>query len=252
MPIVKVKREDVLSEDEFQRMLSKLSGQDIITGTYETTLEGKPVTQKFNIECRKAECLLCLLWVFGKRIQEILLLKRKDLSVENGFLYVEFIVLKKKETKGQPVRIKHTKRITLKHPYVHYITDYINSVEDQNSFLFPGQTGPRDITSKVNSYEYWRDEQGNLKRSVKDVRVYKYRRTQYGFMSAQLAWKIIKFLDSNVYPHLFRHTLATRMAKHGFTEDELMDWFDWDTPKTAHDYVNRERELTPKAATRTW
>jgi len=250
MPIVKVKREDILREDEFREMLSKLEDKDTIIGEYETTLHGEPVVQKFHIKCKQTQCLLCLLWIFGKRIQEILLLRRKDLYVEDGFLFVDFIVLKKKKRKS--VRERYTKRITLEHPYTHYITDHMSSINDPNAYIFPGGSRPRKFVSKVNVYEYSTDEKGNVRRKLKDTKIYQYERSERGFMSSQLAWKIIKFLNPNVYPHLFRHSLATRMAKHSFTEDQLMSWFDWDSPKIAHEYVERGPRLTEQASRRTW
>ena len=54
------------------------------------------------------KCLIALLWLFGKRISEVLRLKRKDLWFDEHFLYVRFSILKKK---GE---YKAVKKITLK------------------------------------------------------------------------------------------------------------------------------------------
>ena len=250
MPIVKVKREDILREDEFNGMLNKLEGKYTIIGEYKTTLHGKPIVQKFHIDCKQIQCLLCLLWIFGKRIQEILLLRRKDLYTEGGFLFVGFIVLKKKKRK--PVQERYIKRITLEHPYTHYILDYMSSINDPKEYMFPGGTRPRKFISKVNVYKYVTDEEGHIRRRLKDTKIYQYERSETGYMSYQLAWKIIKFLNPDAYPHLFRHSLATKMAEHNYTEDQLMSWFDWSDPKTAHDYVKRGPRLTEQASRRTW
>jgi len=57
--------------------------------------------------------------------------------------------------------------------------------------------------------------------------------------------------NPNAWFHLFRESLATKMAEHGATEEELMHWFDWDRVDTAHEYVKRGTKLTEKWAERT-
>jgi integrase len=228
MPIVKVEREDILREEEFRGMLDKLKGKESIQGTYtlrkryeEGPKEGERIVQTFNIDCRKTECLLCLLWIFGKRIR--------------------FVVLKKH--KRGPVPEHYVKRITLEHPLVRYVTSYMSVNDDTEAYLFPGKSRERILHSIVKT----KDKDGNIK-----VRSYEYERKEHGFMSAQKAWKTIKFLDPNAYCHLFRHSLATVMAEHGYTEDQLMNWFDWSSPKVAHDYVQKGPRLSEEASRRTW
>lgn len=244
MPIVKVEREDVLREKDLRKMLDKLKGHNSLQGTYtlrarykEGKRKGQRIVQRFNINCRRAECLLSLLWIFGKRITEILLLKRGDLQIGDRFLTVKFRVLKKPKTSSLG---KYVKRITLKHPYVKYITSYINEIEDSNEFLFPGKSGKRNFVSKVQN------------KRTGETKVYKYVRREHGFMSAQKAWKVIKFLDPNAYCHLFRHSLATIMAENEYTEDQLMSWFDWSSSGVAHGYVLKGPRLIKEASRRTW
>jgi len=42
------------------------------------------------------------------------------------------------------------------------------------------------------------------------------------------------------------------MAEREATEEELMNWFDWERPDTAHSYVKGGIKLTEKWSERTW
>lgn len=253
LPKIKVEREEnVIYEDEFREMLSKLQGRETIKGTYDTyitsknrvtgELETKLVIQSFNIDCRQTECLLALLWIFGRRISEILLLKRKNLRIEDGSLVVQFKTLKKRAGKDE----LHEKSIVLENPYAHYITDYINILDhdrnilDVDRYVFEGFSRPRRLTSRVKASK------------TDEVKTYHYERKDQGFMSAQKAWKIIKYLNPEAYCHLFRHSLATKIARKGFTESQLMAWFDWSTSDVAQGYVEKSKKTVEELSKRDW
>jgi integrase len=248
VPKVKVEREEyVIYEPELQSMLEQLNGRDEIKGEYVTHItrtnkqtgaeERKEVLQRFNIDCRRAECLLALLWIFGRRIMEILMLKRKHIRIEGDSLVVQFRTLKRR--KSDPKEL-YEKSITLNHPYVPYITKYIESIKEPNSYLFPGYSKPRRFVSKAKL-----PKTGELK-------TYNYMRTEEGFMSPQKAWKIIRYLNPSAYCHLFRHTLATTIARKGYNEAQLMAWFDWSTSQVAHGYVSKGKKMVEDLSTRNW
>jgi len=74
-------------------------------------------------------------------------------------------------------------------------------------------------------------------------------------MDPSTAYKIVKAADptGTVWPHLFRHTLASRLVMHGVGEFQLMEWFDWSRFETAHNYVRRAgSKLLDSIAERTW
>lgn len=154
--------------------------------------------------------LMAFLWTFGKRITEVITLKRKHIFVEDGKLNVRFFVLKQG---GKGSGARHRSFMTLNHPFVPIIVEYIQRFEP-NDYIFPGD--------------------------------------QNGHISRQHAWNLLKEVDEDICPHWFRHSLATRMAEKGATEDELMDWFDWMSSETAHDYVERSGTLSKKFAERDW
>jgi integrase len=71
-------------------------------------------------------------------------------------------------------------------------------------------------------------------------------------VSRQLARYYFRKVTDQAWFHLFRESLATEMAEHGATEEDLMHWFDWDRVDTAHEYVKRGTKLTEKWSERTW
>ena len=89
------------------------------------------------------QCLIALLWLFGKRIRETLRLKRKDVRWNEKFPFVSFQVMKKKKRETSPIPIRRTKRITIKNPYVHYVIDYVASIENPEAWIFPGRRRKR-------------------------------------------------------------------------------------------------------------
>ena len=217
MPLVKAKalrREDVLSEAEVQAMIDK--AQMLFPG-----------------RAMMVKCLIALLWLFGKRISEILRLKRKDLWVDEHFLYVRFTILKKK---GE---YKAVKKVTLRNPYVNYVLQYMQLIEEPEAWLFPGYSRPKIV---------------RVRARLKDgtVKVYEYERLEAGNMSRQQAYKILKRLNPACWPHLFRDSVATRFAYEGATPYELQSWFDWSKLETANKYIRRGPAFIERLAMRTW
>lgn len=187
VPKVKVERDEyVIYESELLTMLQQLEGYKTIKGSYdthETVLneqtgqeEKREVTQTFDIDCKQTACMLALLWIFGRRIAEILILKRKNLRVEGDSLIVQFRTLKRRKDKKE----LYEKSITLNHPYVQYILEYIDTIKNSERYVFPGRSEPRKFKSRA------------MLPKTKEIKTYEYERTEHGFMSAQLAWKIRK------------------------------------------------------------
>jgi len=248
-------RDDILRVEEFDKMLHQLSGQEELCLDYHyKTTNGEERVQRVHIKCRMIECLLCLEWLFGKRIYEVLCVRRGDIKVDNGYLYCRFTVQKKpQKTSAGVIGTNVTKRINLTHPYAHYVTDYLNILDkkrktDANTPLFPGRsTGKHIVQRHVELHRKLSD--GRTETYFKD---YEYDKTVTGIMAPETALKVIKVLNPNAWTHLFRSSLATTMAEHSATEEELLNWFDWERVETAHGYVKRGTKLTERLSDRNY
>jgi integrase len=179
------------------------------------------------------QCVIALAWMFGKRINEILRLKREDVYTEGDYLYVRFLVGKKKSRKDQPIPKPYLKRITLKNEYCKYVLSYIKDIKE--GYIFPAKSKPRVKRFFDKRMNVWRE----------------YPR-EGGHITPELAYYYLKRLAPNTWWHLFRESLATEMAERGATEEKLMHWFDWDRVDTAHQYVKRGTKLTEELSERTW
>lgn len=178
-------------------------------------------------------CLISLAWIFGKRINEMLKVQRDDIWIDGKFLYVRFHVSKKRNRKEHPVPRPYLKRITISHPGVRYIMNYIHTIKE--GYIFPASTKPRikTIKNKATGKVYTYEMEG-------------------GHIHGDTALYYLKKLSEKVWWHLFRESLATEMAERGATEEQLMHWFDWDRVDTAHQYVKRGTKLTEELSERTW
>jgi len=185
--ISRAKEGEILTADEVQQLIKNIPKKRKLT---------KP--------------LISFLWIFGKRISEIIKLKKKHIFIEEGRVNVRFFVLKQG---GEGRGDRHRSMISKDHPLAQNIIEHIEKF-GPNDYIFPGN--------------------------------------QEGHISRQHADNLLKEVDENICAHWFRHSVATRMAEKGATEDELMDWFDWMSAETAHSYVERAGRLSERFADREW
>lgn len=171
------------------------------------TPEGKLLMRQARTA--KMRYILAMFIAYGKRVSEIIVLKRTDIHMTPEYLITSFHILKSKPKSGI-LKIRH-KRLGLDHWTVPYIVEYVETI--QSGFMLPsyGKTG--HITDR--SIRYW-----------------------------------LKELDPDIWPHLFRHSLATMLAENGASAFELKAFFDWDDIRTAQKYVQDTDELSSKWAIR--
>lgn len=101
------------------------------------------------------KCLLCLAWLFGKRITEILHVQRADVEVRDGYLYVRFHVGKKSSPKDRLAYVTYQKRITLMNEYTKPVLAYLDTVN--MGALFPNVSRQLALyyLKKQNPNCYW-------------------------------------------------------------------------------------------------
>ena len=189
--------------------------------------------EKLVLDYDMIKCMLCLLYIFGRRLSGILQLKQNDFWIKRGYLYTRFKVLKKSNRQGKLKPKTRVKRINIKQQwkYVQFIIDYISKLPPDKP-LFPGRCRPHTQIVKR------KNKAGQL------VKIYKYNVEGAGIMSRQRAYKIIKALNPDIYPHWFRHSLATQLAEEGIDAWQLMNWFDWDRFSTANRYISGTSAMT--------
>jgi len=240
---LQTRRLDILRNDELDDMFKKLEGKDKITVVYKTKVEEKEVIEKHEVNCKMVRCLLALLWLFGKRKIEVLTLKKRDIAVTDADLVVRFKVRKKREEYRGGVKVSYAKRITRENPYTKHVLDWLQEIDNPGDYLFPGRSRKR---IRVVTRRWRRKDGTEVKKS------YRYRDLEEGHLSREMAWKIVKFLNPKAWIHLFRRSVATQMAEEGASEEELMRWFDWDSPLTAHRYVEAGTRLAERWTKRKW
>ena len=179
MPRIKSQREDIIRPHEVLELISKT---------------GNPMLR----------CLIAILYAFGCRISEALMLRRKDVRIEGEYLIIKFPLLKRKGESGIKPSIE--RRIHLSDFLVKFIIDWITTIENLDSYVFPSRHKGKHLS--------------------------RYR-----------AWALLKQIDKNIWPHLFRHSLATLMAEAGAKSVEMVAWFGWASLDTALNYIKMTEAL---------
>ena len=244
MPTIKTKHDDIFRVKDIKQMLEFL---DTLASVGKPLLftfkdeQGKEQAEEITVHYPMVKAMVCILYLFGKRVSEVLSLKRKDFWTKQGFLYVSFSVLKKKSRTELLTPQRKVKRVSIKNSeaFVIPIVTYVGSLADVDMPLFPGRSYPHTQIVKV------KDKITGLVKKE-----YRYEVRREGGMSRQHAYKILKALNHEAYPHWFRHSLATELAEQGFTPHELKDWFDWSKYETAVSYVEGMPSMTERISKR--
>lgn len=190
--------------------------QDIIrAGELGDILDRAEAIEKFGIPGLGWQAFISIMWLFGKRVSEIIPLTIKQVWVDEEYLNLLFNVLKKRSYTDPGMLRSFLKKITLENEYTESIIEWWNRVR-QGEYLFPR------------------------------------RQTKMGHIYRQYAHLVLKEISPQISSHKFRHSLATRMAEDGATAYELVSWFDWDRTDTALAYIRRGGAMTERLSRRKW
>lgn len=194
------------------------------------------------------KALIATAWTWFKRANEILSVKRKDVSLTEREVLVTFHIQKKQkrfkvcpecETKngyrsnfcrkckadlrGVPVKLEGepqivTKRKTLKHKFTRYIVEWLSEfdkqTEDQEAWFFPA-------LRVVFTSAYF---------DLKSERP----------MTVQNFDRILKRLDQDMTSCLFRYGGSEKYLELGYTPYELKEIGDWSSSKMPEVYAERK------------
>jgi integrase len=175
-PLIKKSREDILRPDEVKVYLAMA---------------------KHAPDPPRDRGLIAILYAYGKRISEILMLVNSDIQVLDDRIITRFHVLKSRPRSGI-LKIVY-KELDRDHWLAQYVVYSVGPID--SAYVFPG-----------------RGQTGHL--------------TRQGAL-----WVLQNRYSDDVWCHLFRHSLAGQMAENGATVPELMAWFDWEKEATAVRYV---------------
>jgi site-specific recombinase XerD len=134
----------------------------------------------------RAKAVLCLLRLTGKRRGEIAVLPLENFKVEKGFLNITFILEKKR--KGHVLQKLFTKSVSLNHPLVRPILqylEYLNSMKPKPKFFLP-QAKPVFGYIIINPEKH---------------------------ISGRQVFNIVRECSETIWPHLFRETVASDIIK---------------------------------------
>lgn len=198
MPRYMYERQDIIRLTELGNILD--SAEDI---------------DRYGIPGLGWQAFISIMWLFGKRVSEIISLRNQDIRIDGEYLAILFTVLKKRSSKDPGMRMPFLKRITLENPYTEYIVDWWDMVRE-SKFTFSR------------------------------------RQTKMGHIYRQYVHLVLKEISPYISSHLFRHSLATQMAEDGATAYEMVNWFDWDRTDTALEYIRRGGAMTERLSKRKW
>jgi site-specific recombinase XerD len=151
------------------------------------------------------KALISALFETGGRISEVLELKKDDFFIQKPYVIVKaMIVLKRYKKIGEKIDSKGKRRwVTEKKPGRR--TFPIHTKEPLSVFLI-------DYLKKIKS-------------------------NQLFSLSRVQAYRIVRNLDDNIFPHWFRAQRASQLAlEYGFSVHDLIDFFSWKSLQTAIHY----------------
>lgn len=226
MPLIKTKHEDIITTEQWTKLLNLAAKLD-----FEKTRRAPPYKLWM-------QATLAIDWLTGKRINEILSLKRKHFSFEDKMIKILFFVGKKKARSSPLEQLPYQKTRTIDHQAVPYILAYLDEYDRVNKskegYLFPAQTQQQYRVVHTT----FLNGQGE-----KETREYEYT-LPGGYVYEQTAryWlsKINKQLPENerIYFHWGRHTIGIKMARQGRSAWQIGEVLD-DTERAATEYTKK-------------
>lgn len=224
MPKHKIKRLEEISTENWQKILT-LSSQI----PYSNASKIPPFQHWLT-------AVLAIIWLTGKRINEILILKRRSIVLTDSEIKIRFHVGKKRN-RGSPIELQpYQKSRTIQHKAVPYIQTYLAEYDlgnkSKEGYLFPATT--QDRTRTVNTK--FTNSKGEL-----ETRRYTYidkgghvfeENARYWLtqVNAQLP------KDQRIYFHYGRHSIGIKLAYQGKSDIEIARILD-ETPRAALEYT---------------
>jgi len=180
--------------------------------------------------------ILAIDWLTGKRINEILRLKRHDIMINKTEIKIKFLVGKKKSRKTPTEMQPYQKSRNIKHKAVPYILAYLEEydtrlkedtviaqyIKDTGGYLFPCPSKPR---TKIVKTTFINGKGENETREYTYQQIGGYLKEENAFYWLQ---KINKQLppEKRIYFHYGRHSIGIKMAYQGRSPYQIAEILD--------------------------
>ncbi len=150
--------------------------------------------------------------VWGKRRDEISRLKRRDIWIQDGYLFVRFYVGKKEGKTKAVVNKMYLHKKTLEHYAMPYILQYLKEWDTwrltsrrKTEYLFPYNRKPSQKT--VHTLCTLRD-------GSEELRAYTYN-VPGGYMSGGFVYRRVMLVNPFIWLHLSRSSVGTAASEDG-------------------------------------
>lgn len=216
-----------------QEEISLVNWQKILTLAKELDFKQSSMTPQTKFWF---SAVLAIIWISGKRINEVLQLRRKDVIISDSQIRIKFFVGKKRSKKSPIEFMPYQKVRTIKHKAVPHIQEYLNEYdllhENKEDNLFPTNTKPRTRTVNT-TFTNGEGQPETRKYSYQDKGGHVYQEHARYWLE-----KINKQLDpkERIYFHYGRHSIGIKMAYQGKSVFQIADVLD-ETPNSAIEYT---------------
>ena len=227
MPYHKIQKQEEIGTEDWKLIL-KLSSEINFSQAYQV-----PKHQHWF------QCVLAIIWLTGKRINEVLQLKRKHImftpKTKPTEIRIKFFVGKKR-SRGSPIeQMPYQKARTVKHKAVPYIQEYLeefDTTHNQEDNLFPANTKPR--TRKINTKFINGKGEEETRAYTYDYEGGYVRQENARFWFSKVNNQLPK--SKRIYFHYGRHSIGIKLAYQGKTPYQIAEILD-ETVRAAIEYT---------------
>lgn len=224
MPRHKIKRIEEISTENWKQVLKLAADLD-----FSQAYQVPPFQHWF-------QAVLAIIWLTGKRINEVLQLRRKHITLTPKLIRIRFHVGKKKSRASPIEQMPYQKSRTIKHKAVPYIMEYLKEfdakVHNAESHLFPANTKPRQRTVNT-TFINGQGEEETRTYTYTDPGGYIYPE-HARFWLSKVNEKLPK--DKRIYFHYGRHSIGIKLAYQGRTPYQIAEILD-ESVKAAIEYT---------------
>lgn len=224
MPKHKIQKQDEIPTEDWHQLLALAKNLDFTKVRILPKIQIKE-KKKLQVIPTWFSCVLAIIWLTGKRVNEVLSLRRRQIIFINDEIRIKFFVGKKR-SRGSPLELQpYQKARNIKHQAVPYIQEYLEIFDQffkESDYLFSAKTQPRH---RIIHTKFINGQQ------KEETRQYDY--DDYGgYVYEENARYWLKLINEKlpknkrIYFHYGRHSIGLKMAFKGCTPYQIADVLD--------------------------